>query len=108
MVQTHRAPFQSDSQFSSAERDAVYRSIHTRRDVRGEFLPNPIPDEMLARVLTAHYHASSVGFMQPWDLIAVRAKVRADFLAAHAEAEQMFDADKRATYRNLKLGGILE
>ena len=46
--------------------------------------------------------------MQPWDFIAVRAKVRADFLAAHAEAEQMFDADKRATYRNLKLEGILE
>ena len=105
--------FQANPQFSGAERDAVYRAIHTRRDVRGEFLPDPVPDEVLARVLTAAHHAPSVGFMQPWDFIVVRArevraKIHADFLAAHAEAEQMFDADKRATYRNLKLEGILE
>ncbi|MBP7656970.1 MAG: 5,6-dimethylbenzimidazole synthase [Pseudoxanthomonas sp.] len=108
-----RARFQTDPQFGAAERDAVYRAIHTRRDVRGEFLPDPIPDEVLARVLTAAHHAPSVGFMQPWDFIVVRsrevrAKIHADFLAAHAEAEQMFDADKRATYRNLKLEGIIE
>lgn len=105
--------FQTDPRFSTAERDAVYRAIHTRRDVRGEFLPDAIPDEVLARVLTAAHHAPSVGFMQPWDFIVVRsrevrAKIHADFLAAHAEAEQMFDAEKRATYRNLKLEGILE
>ena len=105
--------FQTDPRFSTAERDAVYRAIHTRRDVRGEFLPDQIPDEVLARVLTAAHHAPSVGFMQPWDFIVarsreVRAKIHADFLAAHAEAEQMFGAEKRATYRNLKLEGILE
>ena len=105
--------FQADPLFSAAERDAVYRAIHTRRDVRGEFLPDAIPDEVLARVLTAAHHAPSVGFMQPWDFIVVRsrevrARIHADFLAAHAEAEQMFDEGKRATYRNLKLEGILE
>ncbi len=105
--------FQTDPRFSTAERDAVYRAIHTRRDVRGEFLPDAIPDEVLARVLTAAHHAPSVGFMQPWDFIvvrsrAVRQKIHADFLAAHAEAEQMFDEAKRTTYRNLKLEGILE
>ncbi|MFU2488266.1 5,6-dimethylbenzimidazole synthase [Thauera sp. WH-1] len=105
--------FQTDPQFSAAERDAVHRAIHTRRDVRGEFRPDPIPDAVLARVLTAAHHAPSVGFMQPWDFILVRsrevrARIHADFLAAHAEAEQMFDAGKRATYRNLKLEGILE
>lgn len=108
-----RARFQTDPQFDAAERDAVYRAIHTRRDVRGEFLPDPIPDEVLARVLTAAHHAPSVGFMQPWDFIVVRAravreKIHADFLAAHAEAERMFDEGKRDTYRNLKLEGILE
>ncbi len=108
-----QARFQADPHFSTAERDAVYRAIHTRRDVRGEFLPDAIPDEVLARVLTAAHHAPSVGFMQPWDFIvvrsrAVRQKIHADFLAAHAEAEQMFDEAKRATYRNLKLEGILE
>ena len=104
--------FQSEAHFDTTARDAVYRAIHTRRDVRGEFLPDAIPDEVLARVLTAAHHAPSVGFMQPWDFIvvrsrAVRQKIHADFLAAHAEAEQMFDEAKRATYRNLKIEGIL-
>ena len=105
--------FQADPRFTTAERDAVYRAIHTRRDVRGEFLPDAIPDDVLARVLTAAHHAPSVGFMQPWDFVLVRARevrerIHRDFLAAHAEAEQMFDEAERATYRNLKLEGILD
>ena len=105
--------FQADPRFTTAERDAVYRAIHTRRDVRGEFLPDAIPDDVLARVLTAAHHAPSVGFMQPWDFVLVRARevrerIHRDFLAAHVEAEQMFDEGKRETYRNLKLEGILE
>src|SRR5258708_23894838 len=56
----------------SAERDAVYKCIYNRRDVRGQFLPNPIPDQVLARLLNAAHRAPSVGFMQPWDFIVVR------------------------------------
>ena len=63
---------QPDPSFSADERAAVYRAIHTRRDVRGQFLPDPVPDDVLARVLTAAHHAPSVGFMQPWDFIVVR------------------------------------
>lgn len=104
---------QTDPRFAEAERAAVYRAIHTRRDVRGQFLPDPVPDEVLARVLTAAHHAPSVGFMQPWDFIVVRSpevrvRVHADFLAAHAEAALMFEGEKRETYRGLKLEGILE
>ncbi|HQZ02337.1 MAG TPA: 5,6-dimethylbenzimidazole synthase [Thauera sp.] len=104
---------QADPQFSAEERAAVYRAIHTRRDVRGQFLPDPVPDEVLARVLTAAHHAPSVGFMQPWDFIVVRSpeikrEVSQAFRLAHAEAELMFDEGKRTTYRNLKLEGILE
>ena len=104
---------QADPQFSAEERAAVYRAIHTRRDVRGQFLPDPIPDEVLARVLTAAHHAPSVGFMQPWDFVLVRSrevrqKIQADFRAAQAEAELMFEEGKRDTYRKLKLEGILE
>lgn len=104
---------QADPSFAEAERDAVYRAIHTRRDVRGEFLPDAVPDEVLARVLTAAHHAPSVGFMQPWDFIVVRSpevrrRVHADFIAAHAEAALMFEGARRETYRGLKLEGILE
>lgn len=105
--------FQADPGFSETERDAVYRCIHSRRDVRGQFLPDPIDDSVLARILTAAHHAPSVGFMQPWDFIVVRApevkaKVHAAFAKAHAEAAQMFEGDRRDTYQRLKLEGILE
>lgn len=104
---------QTDPDFSETERGAVYRCIHTRRDVRGQFLPDPIPDAVLARILTAAHHAPSVGFMQPWDFIVVRSPevkktVHDAFVKAHGEAAGMFEGDRRETYRALKLEGILE
>lgn len=104
---------QNQPDFSRDERDAVYRAIFTRRDVRGQFLPDPVPDEVLARILSAAHHAPSVGFMQPWDFMLVRApevkaRVHEAFRAAHAEAAMMFEGEKRETYRSLKLEGILE
>lgn len=104
---------QQNAAFSAAERDAVLRCIHNRRDVRGQFLPTPIPDEVLARLLNAAHHAPSVGFMQPWDFIVVRSaavkqQLRDAFEVAHREAADMFEDEKRQTYRRLKLEGIVE
>lgn len=104
---------QADPDFSAAERDTVYRCIESRRDVRGQFLPDPIDDQVLARILAAAHHAPSVGFMQPWDFIvvrdqAVKRKVHAAFHRAHGEAADMFEDERRATYQRLKLEGILE
>lgn len=94
--------------FSPAERDAVYRAIFTRRDVRSQFSPRPVPDDVLARILTAGHHAPSVGFMQPWSFLVLRSqdirrKVQALFETANAEAASMFPPEKRALYRSLKL-----
>ena len=99
--------------FASEARDAVYQAIFLRRDVRGQFLPKPIPDEVLSRVLTAAHHAPSVGFMQPWNFLvvtsdAVKRRVHDAFAEAHAQAADMFQGDKRDTYQNLKLEGIVE
>jgi len=99
--------------FADDERAAVYRTIFSRRDVRGQFLPKAVPDEVLSRIITAAHYAPSVGFMQPWNFLVVRSgevkrKVHAAFAAAHAEAAEMFEGEKRATYRTLKLEGILE
>src|SRR6204780_2283892 len=87
---------QTDAEFSAAERDAVYKCIFNRRDVRGQFLPDPIPDAVLARILNAAHHAPSVGFMQPWDFIvvrdaAVKQRVRDAFETANLEAAGMFE-----------------
>lgn len=96
-----------------AERAGLYRAILTRRDTRGEFLPDPVPDEALSRILVAAHHAPSVGYMQPWSFLvvrdaAVRRRVHDAFLKAHGEATLMFPEDKRDVYRSLKLEGIME
>ncbi len=97
--------------FPDEERAAVYRAIHTRRDVRDQFLPDPIPDEVLRRLLEAAHAAPSVGFMQPWNFTLIRSeKVRhaawEAFCRANAEAEAMFPDERRGLYGSLKLEGI--
>src|SRR5580700_5944386 len=101
---------QGDAEFSADERDAVYKCIFNRRDVRGQFLPDPVPDQVLARILNAAHPAPSVGFMPPWDFIVVRdaaikQRVRDSFQIANDEAADMFADEKRQTYRQLKLEG---
>jgi 5,6-dimethylbenzimidazole synthase len=97
--------------FSAEDREAVYRAIETRRDVRDQFLPDAIPDDLLDRLLRAAHAAPSVGFMQPWSFILVRdATVRKRaweaFSSANDEAAGMFCDEKQALYRSLKLEGI--
>lgn len=104
---------QANHHFADAARDAVYQAIFSRRDVRGQFLPDPIADATLARILTAAHFAPSVGYMQPWSFVlirdaAVKAQVHAAFAAANAEALQMFEGERREVYRELKLEGIRE
>jgi len=99
--------------FTAEARAAIYKAIFSRRDVRGQFLPKAVPDEVLSRIITAAHYAPSVGFMQPWNFLVVRSdeikrRVHAAFAEAHAEAAEMFEGDKRATYKTLKLEGILE
>jgi 5,6-dimethylbenzimidazole synthase len=97
--------------FSVADRDAVYRAIETRRDVRDQFLPDPLPEDLIGRLLHAAHNAPSVGFMQPWNFVlvrdpAVRAKAWQAFNRANEEAALMFEGERRDTYRSLKLEGI--
>jgi len=107
------ASIKDDNGLSQQDRAGLYRAILTRRDVRGQFRPDPIPDDVLARVLVAAHYAPSVGFMQPWSFLlvrspAVRARVKAAFDKASGEAAAMFDDAQAARYRALKLEGILD
>ncbi len=99
--------------FTEAERQAVYRAIHERRDVRSQFLPDPIDDAVLMRLLQAAHAAPSVGFMQPWNFILIhspemRTRIRTAFETANDEAAAMFEGPRRALYSSLKLQGITE
>lgn len=109
----HADPHADPHAFTLQEREAIYRAIFSRRDVRGQFLPTPVPDEVLSRILTAAHYAPSVGFMQPWNFLVVRCdavkrRVHDAFAQAHSEAAQMFEGDKREVYQSLKLEGIIE
>jgi 5,6-dimethylbenzimidazole synthase len=95
------------------EREAVYKTIFSRRDVRKEFIQQAISEEVLMRVLTAAHHAPSVGFMQPWDFIVVgdrevKRKIKQAFELARMNSEREFEAGKIGQYRALKLEGITE
>lgn len=103
----------NDTKFSDQNRHGFYKTLFNRRDVRGQFLPKEIPDDVLSRTLYAAHHAPSVGFMQPWNFLVIRSpkikqKIQQDFALAHQEAALMFEENKRETYKNLKLEGILE
>lgn len=97
--------------FSDDERAAVYRAIETRRDVRDQFRPDPVPDELVRRLLEAAHAAPSVGFMQPWNFLLVRDAERREavwraFSRANDEAAEMFAEGRRGDYGRLKLEGI--
>jgi len=104
--------YKSRHQFSAIKKEGLYDAIYKRRDVR-EFQPDPVPKDVLARVLNAAHHAGSVGFMQPWNFIIIQDEkikegVYQNFLSANQHAAQRFSGDKGDLYNSLKLEGILE
>ena len=103
----------SDHPFSDEERRGVYRAIFERRDVRSQFLPDPIPEELVALLLAAAHHAPSVGYSQPWDFIliddlGIRRQIKAMFAWENAKAAENYEGDRKELYKSLKLEGILE
>lgn len=61
---------QSSYRFNDSDRQAVYRAIGERRDMR-HFIAAPIDPEVLQRLFHAAWQAPSVGLMQPWRLIRI-------------------------------------
>ena len=95
------------------EREAFYKTVYTRRDVRNEFLPERIPADVLLRILTAAHHAPSVGFMQPWDFIIIKndktkQAIKQEFIIANNEAAERLSGKRKQQYQALKLEGITE
>ena len=98
--------------FSPEERRGLYRAIYKRRDIR-VFRDDPLPPDVLARILNAAHRGPSVGFMQPWDFILVsdvntRTQVKELFDRERQAAAQFYDEPRRSKYLSLKLEGIME
>jgi len=97
--------------FSAAERQAVYRAIHERRDMR-HFSGGTVADELLQRLLSAAHHAPSVGFMQPWRFIRVRSRPLREGVHALIEQERVLTAkalgEREDEFMKLKVQGVLD
>lgn len=96
----------------AAQRDALHAVLQTRRDVR-RFRPEPVPDEVLTRVLSAAHMAPSVGHSQPWRFIVVRDAATRDHAALLADRERLAQAaqlaaDSARRLVDLQLEGIRE
>lgn len=119
----------SPESFSVIEKEALYKAIFSRRDVRSHFTESKdVPDDVLRRILDAAHHAPSVGFSQPWNFIiiknkSIRQQVKNSFLQEHKKSISMLDEDaaqkqhvyeskqkvqRKEKYLSLKLEGIIE
>jgi 5,6-dimethylbenzimidazole synthase len=90
-----------------------YHVVHRRRDVRGEFTGDPVPPEVLRRILDAAHAAPSVGLSQPWDFVLVRNVGTRSAFREHVQRERAIFAqqleDQRATiFSRIKVEGVLE
>ena len=97
--------------FSLPERQAVYRAIYERRDMR-HFSGGVVADEVLQRLLSAAHHAPSVGLMQPWRFIRIRNPQLRGSLHALVEEERILTAraleEREDEFMKLKVQGILD
>jgi len=97
--------------FSAAERNAVYRAIFERRDMR-HFAGGTVAPEVIWRLLQAAHHAPSVGLMQPWRFIRVRSLPLRQSLHALVERERVLTAqalnEREDEFMKLKVQGILQ
>lgn len=99
--------------YDPAVRDAVHRVIRERRDIRNGFRNDPIPHEVLIRVLEAAHTAPSVGHSQPWDFVVIRSAETRQRM--HELAMQQRDAYAKSLpkgrakqFRELKIEAILD
>jgi len=102
-----------NNSYPQDQRDAIYRVIAERRDVRRGFRPDPVPADVLGRVLAAAHQAPSVGFSQPWDFIVITDRARRERIAALARRHAgEFAADlpgaRARAFDQLKIESILD
>lgn len=96
--------------FSDSFRHELDMLLRVRRDVR-RFRPEPVPDDLMLRLLDQANQAPSVGLSQPWRFIRVksphlRAAVATAFEAANQVAAASYEGTQAETYLRLKLEGL--
>src|SRR5262249_9098378 len=99
------------SDFTKQEIAAIYRVVALRRDMR-HFLPDPLDEALLERLLQAAHLAPSVGFMQPWRFLRIRDRKLREEVHALVESERRSTAqalgEREDEFMRLKVEGIRE
>jgi 5,6-dimethylbenzimidazole synthase len=97
--------------YAAEARDAVYRAIHERRDMR-HFLPQPLDPQVLRRMLEAAHAAPSVGLTQPWRLLRITRRPLRERIHQLVEQERLATAaalgERSPEFLRLKVQGILD
>ncbi|MEW9701500.1 5,6-dimethylbenzimidazole synthase [Paenibacillus sp. SI8] len=96
--------------FSEQDKDALYKIINARRDIR-TFLNTPIPSEIIMKLLEAAHHGPSVGFMQPWSFILITKEAIKERLAWAADKERRalaihYEDNRQDQFLGLKIEGL--
>jgi nicotinate-nucleotide--dimethylbenzimidazole phosphoribosyltransferase len=99
--------------YDDAEREAVLKVMRERRDIRNGFRSDPIPHDVLLRVLEAAHTAPSVGHSQPWDFVVIRsAETRGtmhELAARQREAyARSLPKGRAKQFKELKIEAILD
>lgn len=101
----------TDHRYSDAEIAALWRTLRERRDMR-HFLPDPLPEGTLERLIEAAHLAPSVGYMQPWRFLRISDGGLRQRIHALAEAERLRTAaalpSRNEEFLNVKIEGILD
>ncbi len=97
---------------SAVDREALYRIIGARRDVR-RFRPDPVEIGLVRRLLGAAHAAPSVGHSQPWRFVVVANAAKRERAALMAERGRLRQAaklteDARRHMLDIQLSGIRE
>jgi len=96
--------------FDPLERDAVYRAIRERRDMR-HFAAGEVPQEQLQRLLQAAHQAPSVGLMQPWRFVRITRQALRESIHQLVEQERLETAralgEREDEFMRLKVEGVL-
>lgn len=97
--------------FSSEEQAALWRAFRERRDMR-HFLPDPLPQGALERLLLAAHLGPSVGYMQPWRFIRITRPELRQSIRALVEQERQATAlllpSRTADFLKVKVEGLGE
>ncbi|BFH73673.1 5,6-dimethylbenzimidazole synthase [Sulfurisphaera javensis] len=91
----------------------LYEAIKKRRDVRSYCKGDPIPDEVLAKLLLSAHLGPSVGYSQPWNFIIIKdekikRRIKELVDKEREEFKNLLDESRKKIFDNIKIDAIME